>query len=115
MFGIPTAYLITIAVAASFVAGGAAAWKYQGARLETCEANSAHKDVLIDEQNRAVRALKGAGDIVRQAAQTAQEQASAAEARAAQAEAPRKAAIAAGTGPATCFGAIGAASVGLKP
>src|SRR3990172_4024133 len=103
---IPQFYMLAGAAAISFAAGAGLAWEYQGAKLETCEAVSAHKDALIDESNRAVQSLKAAGDTARKAAQTAQEQARTAEARAAQAEAPRRAAIAAGTGQATCFGAI---------
>jgi len=46
---------------ASFVAGGALAWKYKGAQLETCAVERASLSADIEDQNKAIAALSAQG------------------------------------------------------
>ena len=100
------AYIAAAIAAASFLAGGTAAWKSQGARLETCQVKADHLTAALADQNEAVEALRATGDAAQERARKAQEAAAKANAAAQALEAPRRAAIAAGTGPATCLEAV---------
>ena len=111
----PQAYLAVAIAAASFAAGGGLAWKYQGARLETCQAKSANLSESLSEQNRRVEALAQAGDKARREAQEAAKQAAEAEVKATVADKKRRDAIKAGAGPATCAAAISIIRRELRP
>lgn len=99
---IPQLYMLAGAAAISFAAGGGLAWKYQGARLETCKVTRDGLGQQIKDQNAAI-------EVVRQRSDALQAQA------AIDAEKARKAAAEAlarankrGPAPATCDAAFDA-------
>lgn len=66
-------YLALGIAAASFAAGGGIAWKYQGARLETCTTVRDGLSERIREQNKGIAAQAKAAQDVAKAAQEAHE------------------------------------------
>lgn len=92
---------IALAIAvASFAAGGGLAWKYQGARLDTCKAARDGLGQQIKDQNAAIDAVRQRSDVLQ-----AQSAADAAKARAAAAAALANA-NKRGPAPATCDAAF---------
>jgi hypothetical protein len=108
----PSWFVCGYIAAGAAVVGFGGGWSVNGWRLGSdlteCKAESARKDTLIDEQNRAVGVLKAASDIGRTAAQDAAKRASEAQAKAQASDDARRAAIKANTGPQTCSAAIAA-------
>jgi outer membrane murein-binding lipoprotein Lpp len=115
MIGLPNPWIAATIAAAGFGAGLTIGLKWDAGTLARCEAVRDKTKAALRDQSSRVEELARDGDLARKQAQEAQEQAQAAEDRAKAAEQPKRAAIAAGTGPATCFGAIEAARAGLKP
>jgi len=108
-------YIAAAIAAASFTLGGGLAWKYQGSRLETCEAKSAHKDALLSEQNAAIEAVKTAGDKVLADAAIATKRAAEAEAKAKGAEDALRAKMRAPGAPTDCKAGLAEVRAGLVP
>jgi len=112
---IPQIYIAAAIAASSFALGGGIAWKYQGAKLETCEAKGAHKDALLAEQSEAVEAVKAAGDKVRADAAVATKRAAEAEAKAKGAEDALRAKLKAPGAPTDCKAGLAEIRKGLTP
>jgi hypothetical protein len=68
---IPQLYLLAGAAAISFAAGGGLAWKYQGARLETCALAKQNLSASLSEQNARVEHLEQISDKARADAEAA--------------------------------------------
>lgn len=54
-------YIAAAIAAASFAAGGTIAWKYQGARLETCATQRTSLANSVEAQNASIKAMADQG------------------------------------------------------